>query len=152
LADDADETDARPVLPSKAGRVCTAMRGRVEADIAHLDPQDREAFLEAYGIRETGASRVIRLAYSLVGLRPFFTVGQDEVRAWTVPTGASAVEAAGAIHTDLAKGFIRAEVIACDDLVRLGGLKEAQLAGRQRLEGRDYVVRDGDVMTIRSGV
>lgn len=152
LADDAEESLADDLLPPARGRVCSAVRGRVEAEIAQLEHSERQAFLEAYGIEETGAARVIQLAYRLVGLSSFFTVGEDEVRAWTVRVGATALEAAAAIHTDLAKGFIRAEVTAYDELIGLGGPKAARAAGKQRLEGRDYVVQDGDVLTIRSGL
>jgi hypothetical protein len=151
LPDDAPEPSADPLPPAR-GRVCAAVRGRVEAEIAQLEPDERRLFLDAYGIEETGAARVIQLAYALLGLCSFFTVGEDEVRAWTVRVGGSAVEAAAAIHTDLAKGFIRAEVTSYEELVRLGGPKAARAAGRQRLEGRDYVVKDGDVLTIRSGI
>jgi len=92
---------------------------------------------------------MIRISYGLLGLESFFTGGPDEVRAWTIHTGATAPEAAGVIHTDLQKGFIRAEVILYDDLVSLGGFSEARAKGKLRLEGKDYVVKDGDVLTIR---
>jgi ribosome-binding ATPase YchF (GTP1/OBG family) len=92
---------------------------------------------------------VIRLSYDLLGLQSFFTVGEDEVRAWTVHCGASALEAAGVIHTDLQKGFIRAEVIGYDELIELGGLGEARSKGKLRLEGKDYKVKDGEIMHVR---
>ncbi len=95
---------------------------------------------------------MIRLSYALLGLQSFFTVGEDEVRAWTVHAGATAVEAAGAIHTDLARGFIRSEVIAYDDMVACGTLAEVKRQGKLRLEGRDYVVRDGEILNIRFNV
>lgn len=128
------------------------LQGEIEAEIAQLSPEDRALFLEEYGIEEPGASRVIRLSYDLLGIQSFFTVGEDEVRAWSLPVGGTAVEAAGVIHTDLARGFIRAEVTAFDDLRELGDMKAVKAAGRQRLEGKNYVVQDGDILTIRFNV
>jgi hypothetical protein len=95
---------------------------------------------------------MIRLSYSLLGVQSFFTVGEDEVRAWTIPVGATAVQAAAAIHTDLARGFIRAEVVSYDDLMASGDMAEARRRGLLRLEGKDYVVKDGDILTIRFNV
>ena len=109
-------------------------------------------FLQDMGMREPGLDRVIRAAYSLLGLQTFFTAGPKEVRAWTVAKGASAPQAAGVIHTDFEKGFIRAETIAYDDYVRCKGELGAKEAGKMRLEGKDYVVRDGDVMHFRFNV
>ena len=117
-------------------------------EIAELDPSEAESFLQEYGIAEPGLHRMIRLSYQLLGLHSFFTVGADEVRAWTIPQGATAVEAAGEIHSDLARGFIRAEVVSYDDLIAAGSLAAARKRGRLRLEGRDYVVQDGDVLSI----
>jgi GTP-binding protein YchF len=124
------------------------LRGALEMEIAQLEPEEAEAFLEEYGIAEPGLNRLIRLSYDMLGLHSFFTVGKDEVRAWTIPQGADAVEAAGAIHSDLARGFIRAEVVSYENLVAAGSLSEARKMGRLRLEGRDYIVHDGDVMNI----
>ena len=124
------------------------LRGGLEMEIAQLTGDEAEAFLAAYGIEEPGLDHMIRQSYALLGLHSFFTVGEDEVRAWTIPQGATAVEAAGAIHTDLARGFIRAEVVSYEELVAAGSLAEARRRGRLRLEGKDYVVRDGDVMSI----
>ncbi len=129
-----------------------ALQGKLEMEIAQLDPQDAGEFMAEYGITELGLERVIRLSYDLLGLISFFTVGQDEVRAWTLPKGSSAYEAAGQIHTDLQKGFIRAEVIPFDELLALGGLTEAKAKGRLRLEGKEYVVHDGEVVHIRFNV
>ena len=106
-------------------------------------------FMAEYGIAELGLERVIDESYCLLGLHSFFTVGEDEVRAWTVRQGANAYEAAGAIHSDLQKGFIRAEVASYQDLVELGGLAEARAKGKLRLEGKDYIVKDGDIVHIR---
>jgi GTP-binding protein YchF len=126
-----------------------ALQGKLEMDIAQLTPEEAAEFMQAYGIEEPSLNRVIRLSYELLGLQSFFTVGPDEVRAWTVRRGATAPEAAGEIHSDMQKGFIRAEVIAYDDLIALGGISEARAKGKLRLEGKDYVVKDGDILTIR---
>ncbi len=125
-----------------------ALPGKLEAELAQLPPGDAAAFMQELGISEPARNRVIRTSYQLLGLISFFTVGPDEVRAWTIRRGATAVEAAGAIHSDLAQGFIRAEVVHYDDLVRVGGLAEARKAGVLRLEGRTYVVEDGDIVHI----
>jgi ribosome-binding ATPase len=151
VADTAPWSDD-PVADEAPHTRSMALHGRLEAEIAQLPQHDREVFLAGYGIAEAGIARVIRAGYALLGLQSFFTVGEDEVRAWTVHEGASAVEAAATIHTDLGRGFIRAEVTAYDDLVEQGDMKAVKAAGRQRLEGRDYRVRDGDILTIRSGV
>ena len=121
-------------------------------EIAQLSPEDAEIFLEEYGINEPGLNRMIRLNYELLGLQSFFTVGEDEVRAWTVHQGANAVEAAGAIHSDLARGFIRAEVVSYQDLIEAGSINEARKRGAVRLEGRDYEVQDGDILNIRFNI
>src|SRR5512147_1740449 len=125
------------------------LRGRLEREIAELSPEDAPLFMEEYGITELSRSKVVGLSYDLLGLQSFFTVGEDEVRAWTVKRGATAVEAAGEIHTDLAKGFIRAEVVAYPDLIELGGLDQAKHKGKFRLEGKEYIVKDGDIVHIR---
>ena len=109
-------------------------------------------FMEEFGIEELSLSRMIKLSYDLLQLQSFFTVGEDEVRAWTVQRGASAVEAAGAIHTDLQRGFVRAEVVAYEDLISLGGMTEAKSKGKLRLEGKEYIVKDGDIVHIRSSL
>ncbi len=137
--------------PHKRSAVASLM-GKLEMEIAQLPPDDAEMFLAEYGIEEPGLNRVIRLSYELLGLISFFTVGEDEVRAWTVRRGAKAPEAAGVIHTDLQKGFIRAEVISYDDLMALGSMAAARKEGKLRLEGKDYVVQDGDILHIRFNV
>lgn len=134
---------------SHARSTLVALQGKLEMDIAQLPPDDAELFMSEYGIEELGLNRVISLSYDLLGLQSFFTVGEDEVRAWTVHRGASALEAAGAIHSDLAKGFIRAETVAYDDLVSLGGMVESRSKGKLRLEGKEYIVKDGDIVHIR---
>jgi GTP-binding protein YchF len=128
--------------------VCAA----IESEIAQLDPADRQAFLEELGLHEPGLDRVIRAAYHLLGLLTFFTAGVKEVRAWTTHIGALAPQAAGEIHTDFEKGFIRAEVISYDDFIACRGEQGAKEAGKMRLEGKEYVVREGDVMHFRFNV
>jgi ribosome-binding ATPase len=125
------------------------LQGRLEMDISQLPPDEMAMFLEEYDIEEPSLNRMIRLSYDLLGLLSFFTVGPDEVRAWTVQRGALAPTAAGEIHTDLQKGFIRAEVIHYDDLMALGSMNEAKAKGKLRLEGKEYVVKDGDILNIR---
>lgn len=125
------------------------LQGKLEMELSQLPTDEAQVFMEEFGIQELGLSRVIRASYDLLGLQSFFTVGEDEVRAWTVRRAAPAVEAAGAIHTDLQKGFIRAEIVAYDDLVGLGGMAEARSHGKLRLEGKEYVVKDGDIMHVR---
>lgn len=132
-----------------SGVIVVPLKGRLEMDIAQLEGADAEMFMAEYGITELALGRVIHHSYELLGLMSFFTVGPDEVRAWTVDRGANAVEAAGAIHSDLAKGFIRAEVVTYDDLVTLGGLPEARSKGKLRLEGKEYIVKDGEIVHIR---
>jgi GTP-binding protein YchF len=129
-----------------------ALQGKLEMEIAQLALEDVDDFMAEYDINELGLERVIRLSYDLLGLISFFTVGPDEVRAWTIHRGSSAYEAAGEIHTDLQKGFIRAEVIPCEELIAMGGLSEAKAKGRLRLEGKEYVVQDGEIVHIRFNV
>ena len=127
-----------------------SLQGRLEMEIAQLDLDEATVFMEEFGIAEPALDRMIRTSYDLVGLQSFFTVGEDEVRAWTVAKGATAVEAAGAIHSDLARGFIRADVVAYEDLMEAGGsMAEARKAGKARLEGKDYMVQDGDILHVR---
>ena len=128
--------------------VCAA----IEAEIVELPETERGEFLADLGLEEPGLNRVIRAGYQLLGLQTYFTAGVKEVRAWTIPVGATAPQAAGVIHTDFEKGFIRAEVIAYDDFISCRGEQGAKEIGRWRLEGRDYVVRDGDVIHFRFNV
>ncbi len=122
---------------------------KVEAELAELAPEDRTEFLEALGVHESGLDRLARAAYRLLGLQSYFTAGEKEVRAWTVRRGARAPEAAGEIHSDFERGFIRAETVGYDDFVRVGGWKPAREQGLSRAEGKEYVVQDGDVMLFR---
>jgi len=135
--------EGAPVVP-----ICAAL----EAQIADLPDEDKRIFLADMGLQEPGLNRLIRSGYALLGLQTFFTAGPKEVRAWTVPVGATAPQAAGVIHTDFERGFIRAEVIAFDDYVACRGEQGAKEAGKMRVEGKDYVVRDGDVMHFRFNV
>jgi hypothetical protein len=135
--------EGAPVVP-----VCASL----EAEIADLDGDDKKAFLDDLGLSEPGLDRVIHAGYKLLGLQTYFTAGPKEVRAWTVPVGSTAPQAAGVIHTDFEKGFIRAETIAYDDYLRLKGEQGAKDAGKMRLEGKEYVLRDGDVMHFRFNV
>jgi GTP-binding protein YchF len=128
------------------------MAGKIEMEIAQLPEQEVPAFLEEYGIVEQGRSRVIRTSCDLLGLLSFFTVNEKEARAWTLRRGDTAIDAAGMVHTDMARGFIRAEVINSEELCALGGLGEARAKGKLRLEGKDYVVKDGEVLYIRFNV
>ena len=125
-----------------------ALSARIEMEIGELDEDEAAVFREEMGLRESSLERVIRLSYRLLGLISFFTAGPDETRAWTIPDGSNAVDAAAAIHSDLARGFIRAEVVSFDDLVALGSTAEARRHGRLRSEGKTYRVRDGDVIEI----
>ncbi len=125
---------------------------QLEAEIAELDDEERAMFLDEMGMEEPGLDRVIRAGYALLGLQTYFTAGVKEVRAWTVKVGATAPEAAGVIHTDFQKGFIRAEVVAYDDFVTLGGEQGAKDAGKWRLEGKEDIVQDGDVIHFRFNV
>jgi ribosome-binding ATPase len=136
-------------LTSRPRTEVTAVCGKIEVELAQLDEKDAAEFLASYELKESALSRLIRSSYHLLGLISFFTVGEDECRAWTIRSGKTALEAAGEIHTDLAKGFIRAEVVKYEDLIQDGGLAEARNHGHLKLEGKDYVVHDGEIVHIR---
>jgi GTP-binding protein YchF len=152
LGEDAPAFDSAdwPGLP--AGYSALGIRGALEMEIAQLPAEERTLFLESYNIEEPGLNILLRECYRLLGLMSFLTVGEDEVRAWTVRRGAIAVEAAGVIHTDLARGFIRAEVIGYDDMIVCETMAEARKRGKLRLEGKEYVVHDGDILNIRFNI
>jgi GTP-binding protein YchF len=137
---------------AKEGAPVVAICAKIEAEIAEMDEADKQVFLEDIGMKEPGLARMIRAAYTLLGLETYFTAGVKEVRAWTVHKGSTAPQAAGVIHTDFEKGFIRAEVIAFNDFVTLGGEAKCKEAGKMRLEGKEYIVKDGDVMHFRFNV
>jgi hypothetical protein len=125
---------------------------RIEAELAQLAPEDRDEFLHSLGLHSAGLDRLIQASYELLGLQTYFTAGEPEVRAWTIHRGDTAPEAAGVIHTDFQRGFIRAETVSLDDFLASGGLKEARDKGLVRSEGKEYVVQDGDVMLFRFNV
>jgi GTP-binding protein YchF len=136
-------------VASRPNAGATAICGRVEAELAEMSDSEAAEFLSSYGLKESGLVRLIRTTYALLGLISFFTVGEDECRAWTIPVHTRAVEAAGAIHSDLENHFIRAETIRWDQLLEAGSEANARARGILRLEGKDYIVQDGDVLHIR---
>jgi GTP-binding protein YchF len=152
LGKELDDAVAKYNLTEVASRPnagATAICGKVEAELAEMSDADAAEFLSSYGLTESGLSRLIRTTYALLGLVSFLTIGEDECRAWTIPVNTRAVEAAGAIHSDLEKHFIRAETIAWNQLLEAGSEANARAKGILRLEGKDYIVKDGDVMHIR---
>jgi len=144
--------DAVKQYAEAEGAEVVAICAAIEAEIAQLDEEDKKDFLADLGFDEPGLNRVIRAGYQLLGLQTYFTAGVKEVRAWTTHIGATAPQAAGEIHTDFEKGFIRAEVIHFDDFIACNGEHGAKEAGKMRLEGKDYIVRDGDIMHFRFNV
>ena len=152
LGKDLEEAVAKYGLADVAARSnsgATAICGKVEAELAEMSDEDAGEFLGSYGLTESGLTRLIRTSYSLLGLISFFTSGEDECRAWTIPVNTRAAQAAGAIHSDLEKHFIRAETIRWDQLLEAGSEANARAKGTLRLEGKEYIVQDGDVMHIR---
>jgi ribosome-binding ATPase YchF (GTP1/OBG family) len=139
-------------MAAKEGAEVVPVCAAIEAEISQLDEADRGEFLKELGFSEPGLNRVIRAGYKLLGLQTYFTAGVKEVRAWTVTAGSTAPQAAGVIHTDFEKGFIRAETIAYDDYVAYKGEAGAKEAGKLRLEGKDYLVKEGDVLHFRFNV
>jgi GTP-binding protein YchF len=129
-----------------------ALPGKLEMEISQLPAEDAQVFMAEYGITEPALNLMIRLSYDLLNQQSFFTVGEDEVRAWTTRRNATAHESAGEIHTDIARGFVRAEVVAYDDLIALGTMAECKAKGKFRLEGKEYIVKDGDIVHIRSSL
>ncbi|PLA73880.1 redox-regulated ATPase YchF [Hydrogenovibrio sp. SC-1] len=144
--------DKVEALAAEQGAVVVPISAEIEEQVAELDDEDKAEFLAEMGQEEPGLNRVIRAAYQLLGLQTYFTAGVKEVRAWTVKKGATAPQAAGVIHTDFEKGFIRAEVTAYEDFIAYKGDAGAKAAGKQRLEGKEYIVQDGDVMHFRFNV
>ncbi len=147
-----DEDKLNDELPLIDGQTPVPISAKVEADLAELDPEDAAMFMEELGIEEGGLARLIKAAYRLLGLQSYFTSGPDETRAWTIPVGCKAPQAAGVIHTDFERGFIKAETASYEDYVRLNGEKGCREAGRLRQEGKEYVVQDGDVMHFKFNV
>lgn len=138
-------------LGSRKSTEVSAICGKVEAELAEMEPEDAREFMTSYGLEESAMERLIQAGYRLLGLMSFLTAGETECRAWTIPIGSTAVKAAGAIHTDFEKKFIRAEVVNWKTLVEEGGYQGAKQKGLLRLEGKDYIVQDGDVLVIRHG-
>jgi GTP-binding protein YchF len=152
LHQDNDHVKAVRTIAAGLGAEVVLLCAKIEAEIAELDEADRAGFLADLGIEESGLARLARATYHLLGLHTYFTAGEKEIRAWTIPVGAKAPQAAGVIHTDFEKGFIRAEVYAIPDLVQLGSEAALRQAGKIRVEGKEYVVQDGDIMHFRFNV
>jgi len=147
-----DKTIEKHKLSALQGRPNTAVVavcGRLEAELAEMEEKEAAELLASYGLKEPGLNRLIRATYDLMGLFPFFTAGEPEVRAWTIRKGSTAVKAAGEIHSDIEKGFIRAEVVRCEDLLAAGSIAAAKEKAQVRLEGKDYIVQEGDVILFR---
>lgn len=147
-----DEDKVNAELPEIDGQQPVLISAKIEADLAELDAEEAAIFMEELGLDESGLSRLIREAYKLLGLQSYFTSGETETRAWTIPVGAKAPQAAGVIHSDFERGFIKAETASYEDYVALGGEKGCRDAGKLRQEGKDYVVQDGDVMHFKFNV
>lgn len=147
-----DEDKVNAELPEIDGQQPVPISAKIEADLAELDAEEAAIFMEELGLDESGLSRLIREAYKLLGLQSYFTSGETETRAWTIPVGAKALQAAGVIHSDFERGFIKAETASYEDYVALGGEKGCRDAGKLRQEGKDYVVQDGDVMHFKFNV
>lgn len=151
IGDDAAEPDLTPFTVGPNAAV-TTLRGRLEAELGQMAPEEAAEFMADFGVTELSLGRMIRKSFDLLHIKNFFTVGEDEVRAWPVAASANAQECAGAIHSDLAKGFVRAETIAYTDLMGAGSMAEARKRGLLRLEGKSYLVQDGDILNIRSSL
>lgn len=147
--DKAIEKHKLAALQGRPNTAVVAVCGRLEAELAEMDEKEAVELLASYGLKEPGLNRLIRATYDLMGLIPFFTAGEPEVRAWTIRKGATAVKAAGEIHSDIEKGFIRAEVVRCEDLLAAGSIPAAKEKAQVRLEGKDYIVQEGDVILFR---
>lgn len=144
--------DAVKEIAAQESAIVVPICNKLEAEVSELEDDEKMEFLEELGMEEPGLNRVIRAGYSLLGLQTYFTAGPKEVRAWTIPIGATAPNAAGKIHTDFEKGFIRAEVVAYEDFIAGNGEQGAKEAGKWRLEGKDYIVQDGDLIHFRFNV
>ena len=149
LTDEAKKAElAKMVEPRK----CVFVNAKLESEMADMAPEEKQEFLDSYGIKEDGLSQLVHVAYDTLGLQSYLTAGKKETRAWTIPQGATAPEAAGVIHTDFQRGFIAATICSYDDLVRLGSEKAVREAGLMRTEGKDYVMKDGDVVEFKFNV
>jgi GTP-binding protein YchF len=149
--DDPNVRAVREVAASE-GSECVIICARLEADLVELSPEERREYLESLGVNSSGADQLIKNAYRVLGLMSFLTAGEKEARAWTIPQGSRAQDAAGAIHSDIARGFIRAEIVGYDELLRAGSYAAAKTQGLLRLEGKDYIMQEGDVVNFRFNV
>jgi len=147
--DKAVEKHKLAALQGRPNTAVVAVCGRLEAELAEMEEKEAAELLASYGLKEPGLNRMIRATYDLMGLVPFFTAGEPEVRAWTIRKGSTAVKAAGEIHSDIEKGFIRAEVVRCEDLLATGSIAAAKEKAQVRLEGKEYIVQEGDVILFR---
>ena len=147
-----EDQQAPQIVYSHPHSMVASLQAQLEMEIAQLPVEDGRIFMEEYGIAESGMERIVHLSYDLLGLISFFTMTEDEVRAWTIVRGGTAHEAAGMIHSDIYKGFIRAEIIPWNEMIELGGLSQARTTGKLRLEGKDYILQDGEVMQVRFNV
>ena len=149
IVNEGDDQWPSEIKSSYPNSAVVTMKGKIEEELAELSAEEAQAFLSDFGIDEPGFTKTLRTSYDILGQQSFFTVGEDEVRAWTVRRGATALECAGTIHTDIMKGFIRAETVSYHDMVTLGTMSAARDKGRFRLEGKEYVAQDGDIMHFR---
>jgi GTP-binding protein YchF len=147
-----DEAKKKELAEMVAPQKCVFVNAKLEAEMADMSKEEKQEFLVSYGIKEDGLSQLVRVAYDTLGLQSYLTAGDKECRAWTIPQGATAPQAAGVIHTDFERGFIAANICKYNDLVRLGSEKAVKEAGLMRTEGKDYVMQDGDVVEFRFNV
>jgi ribosome-binding ATPase YchF (GTP1/OBG family) len=143
------DTPEKIYSPAQKGTAAFAFCGKIEMEILELEDEEKDIFLEEYGLKELSAARFLGASYSLLDVITFFSIGKEEVKAWTIPKETQALDAAGVIHSDIAKGFIRAEVIGWKELCELGSFQTAKESAALRLEGKDYIVQDGDVIYFR---
>ncbi|MDT7541018.1 MAG: ribosome-binding ATPase [Acidobacteriota bacterium] len=151
-ADENAHVRAVQELAEEEAAECVVISAQIESELVELTPEDRREYLQGHGVESSGVDRMIRSAYRLLGLMSFLTAGEKEVRAWTIPQGTRAPQAAGTIHTDIERGFIRAEIVSYDDLTRAGSYAAAREQGLLRLEGKDYIMQEGDVVHFRFNV
>jgi GTP-binding protein YchF len=147
-----DESKNSELMDMVTPQKCVFVNAKLESEMADMSKEEKAEFLDSYGIKEDGLSQLVHVAYDTLGLQSYLTAGEKEVRAWTIPQGATAPEAAGVIHTDFQRGFIAATICSYDDLARLGSEKAVREAGLMRTEGKDYVMRDGDVVEFKFNV
>jgi GTP-binding protein YchF len=150
--DQKDPVNAVQTFAAEEGSECVVICAQLEADLVDLSPSERVEYLESLGVQSSGVDQLIKSAYRVLGLMSFLTAGEKEARAWTIPQGSRAQDAAGAIHSDIARGFIRAEIIGYEDLLRAGSYSAARDQGLLRLEGKDYIMQEGDVVHFRFNV